>query len=114
MDLTKKLIDLIEMAKNRMGDNDQRSALGIADSFVRGSATDTPLAKYDEEGPLNRDALAASFIDVLTDADREEARKALGGARLHLNAPFASDPKILKWREQRAARYPEGIGVASK
>jgi len=115
MSLGKQLIELLEITKSRMNDNDQRSALGIADSFVRGSAnTDTPMAKYDEEGPLNRDGLAASFIDAIGEADREEAKVALREARAHLNAPFANDPTILAWREQRHAKYPKGIGIAEK
>jgi hypothetical protein len=115
MSLTQELIGLIDATKDRMSDNDQRSALGIADTFVRGSTnTDTPMAKFDDEGPLNRDGLAASFMDAIGDADKEDARKALHEARMHLNAPFANDPKILKWREQRHARFPQGIGIAEK
>lgn len=115
MSLTKELIGLTDLTVTKMSDSDQRSALGIADSFVRGSAnTDTPLAKYDEEGPVNRDGLAASLIEGLGDADKDECRKALHEARKHLNAPFANNPAILRWREQRHARFPEGIGIASK
>lgn len=112
MSLAQRLIELLEITKGRIGDNDQRSALGITDSFVRGSANiDVPTAKYDDDGPLNRDALAASFMDAIGEADREQAREALREARAHLNAPYANDPKILKWRDERAARYPKGIGV---
>jgi hypothetical protein len=115
MRLSQQLIDLIELTKERMSDNDQRSALGIADSFVRGSAgIETPMAKYDDAGPLNRDALAASFMDAIGDTDRDEAREALAAARKHLNAPYANDPKIVKWRQDRAAKHPQGIGVAEK
>lgn len=112
MSLAQQLIDLLELTKERIGDWDQRSALGIADNFVHGSNNiDTPLARFDESGPLNRDGLAASFIDAIGTASPAEASEALQAARRHLNAPFANDPKILKWREERAARYPKGIGV---
>ena len=115
MSLVQELIELIDLTGTKMSDYDQRSALGIADSYVRGSANiDTPQAAYDDEGPVNRDGLAAALIEALGNIDKEECREALREARRHLNAPFANDPAILRWREQRHARFPEGIGTAEK
>ncbi len=112
MSIAEKLKELMKITSKRMSDNDQRSALGIADSFMRGSRNiDTPGAKFDEEGPINRDGLAATLIDLLQGVEKSEGQVALAKARAFINEPFANDPKILKWRGERAARYPKGLGL---
>lgn len=112
MSLSEKLVELMKVTAQTIGDNDQRSALGIADSWVRGSNVDVEKGRYDESGlPLNRDGLAAVIIETLGDAEKDACKEALQAARAFINAPFASDPKIMKWRNERAARFPKGIGV---
>lgn len=114
MNLAQDLKDLMKSSAQFMSDYDQRSALGIADSWARGSQVETPLARYDDDGPVNRDGLAATLIEKISDADKDDARKALHEARMFVNEPYANDPKILAWRKQRHEKFPEGIGVSSK
>lgn len=104
MNLKDELIKIMESAVH-VGEYDQRSALGIADSYVRGSSVDTEKAKHDENDvPLNRDGLAASLIEALGDTPKDECKKALQAARKKLNEPYANDPKILAWRTRRGGQ----------
>lgn len=114
MSLEKTLIKIMESAVH-VGEYDQRSALGIADSYVRGSQVDTDKAKFDDnEVPVNRDALALAMIEALGETDRPACKDALQGARRKLNAPYAEDPKMLAWRAQRAGKGALGTMTGEK
>ena len=105
MNLGDELIQIMESAV-KVGEYDQRSALGIADSYVRGSNIDTEKAKHDTETgvPTNRDGLALSLIEALGDAPKDDCKAALQSARRKLNEPYANDPKILAWRARRGGQ----------
>lgn len=105
-----ELIGLMGSAKT-VGENAQRSALGIAGSHVQGNPVGLEPEKFRYEAgvPFDRDTLAGHFIEIVDGlSSREAARAALGAAREWLNAPYANDPAILKWRAERAARGPLG------
>ena len=99
----KEIIELFEATSGWMHDDRQRSALGIADSYARGSnswASLTP--KYKEDGlPEDRDALAISIIEIISDLDKDASYAARHEARDWLDAPYRSDPNLVAWRESR-------------
>jgi len=112
--MDEKLIEILKSCQHCMDDYAQRSALGIADSFVRGGRVDLRDVKYAPEGhPASRDGLADALIAAIVDegADVDENRAALRDARKFVNAPFTDNSKLLAWREQRHAKYPKGIGA---
>lgn len=105
MSLTDELIDVMESAT--LGEYDKRSAIGIADSFVRGGNSSTPDVRQNEDGSAkSRDGLAFMFIELIKSSTKDEQRLALRETRLYLNAPYMNDPVILKWRAEREAQGP--------
>jgi hypothetical protein len=103
MKLADQIIELMQSCEQFVGEYDQRSALGIADAYVRGSLVEFPSAKYDGAVPRNRDALAQSIVAMVGETSKEENKEALRTARAWLNAPYVNDFEILKWRAKRAA-----------
>ncbi len=96
-----KIIELFEATKDRMNDRDQRSALGIVDSYARGSNVVISETKFDENGlPLNRDSLAAAIIPLVADLTKEKSYKVRHEARDWLDAPYRNE-KWMTWRSNQ-------------
>jgi hypothetical protein len=104
MRLAHEIIEVMKSCDKRIGDRDQRSALGIADSFVRGADINFSGIQVDENNvPQNRDSLAAVIIGLVEGKPKASQKEALQAARYDLNAPFRNDPAIVRFREERAA-----------
>ena len=106
-----EIIEVMTAAKPYVGEHWQRSALGIADTHIRGGNVDLnpDTFRYENGIPRDRDTLAAWFIDVVDGLpNKKTAQVALNAARDWLNAPHMNDPALLKWRAERAARGPLG------
>lgn len=110
MKLADQIIELMQACEGRIGEYDQRSALGIADSFVRGSVVDVPGARFEGELPRNRDGLAGAIVALLGETPKEKNKEALRIARDWLDAPFTNDPELLKWRVKRATEGERAKG----
>lgn len=110
MTITEQIIALFESLN--WTDHWKRSALGIADSYARGSNIHLgpENLKVDENGlPKDRDSLALLIIELIVDLDKEESYKVRHEARDWLDAPYRNDPALLAWRARRAAQGPLGM-----
>jgi hypothetical protein len=88
MTLSERFIDMMG-ATEKMGDGQQRSALGIVDSYLRGGRVEFKEPKLDEDGiPGDRDSLAMILIGLLDEATQAEGRVASHAARDFINAPY--------------------------
>lgn len=92
-----------------LGDYDQRSAIGMARSWL--DQGEMKLACAGLEALYGaRDALAGKIVDVIRGAGREDAIEALQNARGVVNEPFL-DTSMVGWR---ASRLKAGIVGSDK
>lgn len=83
-----------------MVDWDQRSAIGIARTWV---GDRKPLEKSIIPGYEKRDQLAADLVGLMVDARPADCVSALVAAREVVNAPFV-DPDMASYRAERLKR----------
>lgn len=92
-----------------LGDGDQRSAIGMARSWLDLSEVKSACLGL-ETLYRGRDALAGRLVEVIRGAGREEAIEALRAARDVINEPFL-DTSMAGWR---ASRLKVGIVGSDK
>ncbi len=107
--LTSRVIAVVQATTGEMSDHDQRSALGMACSWVRNGKT-IIRQSYFQSMFKRRDDLAEALVEALRDGDKVEQVAALGKAREVLNAPFA-DPGMATYR---LARLKAGLVGSEK
>ena len=95
----------------KVTDHDQRSAIGMARTWVEKGKLDVwdPIRHKDQIQNVQRDALATAIVDVFreSEADEDEMIAALAAARAAVNAPFQVNRAIgtasLKPKDQKKA-----------
>lgn len=99
MSLTEQMIECVEAASVNVNDYDQRSAIGMARTWV--DRREPIKWKVEQIHVPNRDKLAEDLVALMEGVDdRDEMIEALQGVRAHVNAPFV-DPSMLGWRASR-------------
>ena len=99
--LGKRVVEVL--AEHPMIDGDQRSALGMARSWLDNGEEirwNPDQAHYEK-----RDILAKALVDVIRDEDRDEAIEALADGRRVVNAPFVTE----EMRARAEARAAAGV-----
>lgn len=99
MSLTEQMIESVTVSSVKVNDYDQRSAIGMARTWV--DRREPIKWKVEQVEYPNRDQLAKDLVALMEGVDdRDEMIDALQGVRAHVNAPFA-DPSMLGWRAGR-------------
>jgi len=91
-DLNDRVMNAILDTQSTMPDNDQRSAIGMAESYLR---TGKAIVRQTIHPTLyaRRDDLAERFVEIVQVEDKNDAKMALRLAREYINAPFI-DPTM--------------------
>ncbi len=98
MSLTEQMIECVAAAV-KVNDYDQRSAIGMARTWV--DRREPIKWKAEQVEYPNRDQLAKDLVALMEGVDdRDEMIEALQGVRAHVNAPFV-DPSMLGWQAAR-------------
>lgn len=91
MDLSQKVTETV-MSFPKVDDYAQRSALGMARTWIEKGKLDTwdPIRHKDQVQHVNRDALATAIVAVLeeSEAEKDEMVAALAAARTEVNRPY--------------------------
>ena len=99
--LESRVVECVKATTKNMTDYDQRSALGIARSWIDKRK---PIERADPFYKMGRrDDLAEALVEILKDCEAEEGVAALGVARDMVNAPFL-DERMLGFRAMREKR----------
>lgn len=99
-----RVMALIEGTVATMADFDQRSALGMARSWIENAK---PIKRNDFQQQFKgtyaqRDDLAEALVMAMQGGEPDEQIVALAGAREFINKPF-EDPAMLGYRRSRLA-----------
>lgn len=105
-ELTEKIKACVRATSATLYDNDQRSAIGMAGSWVR-SGKPIERSKADATLMKNRDDLAVALGAILEGHKPEDCKKALAAAREMINAPFVN-AAMLGFQARRMERGAVG------
>lgn len=102
MNLSEQICQCVEDTNKTMNDYDQRSAIGMARSWVDNQK---PIERNDYAPQLhaNRDNLAEALVTILEGHERDEQIQALRDVRQMVNAPFI-DPRMMGYQASRAKK----------
>lgn len=85
--LNDMVIACVQATNGFMNDRDQRSAIGMADAFLR-TGKEVERSEYFSELMKNRDDLAIELVEIVREYDEADGKEALALVRQAINEPF--------------------------